>query len=266
MNYFLEISRAIMMQRRSMAKDAAGAATANGANKRAVDLLQLLMDAETKREDGTSDVLSEEEITSNIFLILLAGFETTGSLLTFSTYELACNPLIQERLRREVTDAVSVDDGEVKFDTIMSLKFLDAVVNESLRCYAAVVDSNRLATRDYKIESHGIRVQKGVLINIPVYAMHHDPLYHPNPFTFDPERFMPENRDKIKPYTFLPFLHGPRNCIGSRFALLEVKTALAVVLMKYDILKSDRTAVPLDLSPSTLILGAKEVVVRYRKR
>lgn len=63
--------------------------------------------------------------------------------------------------------------------------------------------------------SDGITLPKGTEVSIAIYATHHDEKYFPNPNTFDPDRFLPENADKIQPYTYLPFTKGPRDCIGT---------------------------------------------------
>ena len=197
----------------------------------------------------------------------MAGYETTSSLLTFCTYSLAVNPEIQDRLRREIEEAVAADAGEIKYDTIMNLKYLDAVINETLRLYTPGLRNFKHATTDYVFKSVGLKVRKGSRIIIPLYAIHHQEEFFPEPFKFDPGRFMPENKDKLLPYTFLPFSVGPRNCIGARFALPEAKTALVSVLLKYNINHCTQTAVPLDLSTSTMVsLIAKEVTVNYSHR
>ena len=255
LNFLVDMSRSILQQRKQMGK-----------NKN-VDMLQLMLDAETTSADGQVQRLTDEEIIANTLLILVAGYETTSSLLTFCTYCLAMNPEIQDRLRQEIEEAVAADAGEIKYDTIMNLKYLDAVINETLRLYIPSVNVQRNVTNDYEFKSLGLKVKKGSKIMIPLYAIHHQEEFFPDPFKFDPERFMPENKDNLIPYTFLPFLLGPRNCIGARFALLEAKTALASVLIKYNINRCDQTAVPLDMSESSFILiSAKEVIVNYSQR
>ena len=78
-------------------------------------------------------------------------------------------------------------------------------------------------------------------IRIPVYAIHHDQSYFPDPDQFIPERFMPENSYRINPYTFLPFGKGPRNCVGMRFALMNIKTAVVNILAKYRFIRTQNT-------------------------
>jgi cytochrome P450 len=68
-----------------------------------------------------------------------------------------------------------------------------------------------------------------------VWSLHHDPAFWTDPFYFDPERFAPENRDKIIEMTYMPFGDGPRNCIGRRFALMEAKMTLVEVFRRYTV-------------------------------
>lgn len=82
---------------------------------------------------------------------------------------------------------------------------------------------------------------------IPTFAIHHDPEAWPNPEKFDPDRFREKNEGTRHSYQFLPFGAGPRNCIAMRFALMEIKIALAKVLMKYRFVQSPETQVPLAL-------------------
>ena len=80
----------------------------------------------------------------------------------------------------------------------------------------------------------------------PIYCFHHDPEYFPEPDKFDPERFNEENRKSIDPDTYLPFGIGPRNCIGSRFALMEIKTIFYSLLLKFSFELTEKTKIPFE--------------------
>jgi len=72
----------------------------------------------------------------------------------------------------------------------------------------------RKATQNYDVPGESLTIEKGQKITIPLYSIHHDPKYYPNPDTFDPERFTEEEKSKRPNGTFLPFGDGPRHCIG----------------------------------------------------
>ena len=72
-----------------------------------------------------------------------------------------------------------------------------------------------------------------MIVQIPVAGLHLDPDFWENPEDYNPDRFLPENKNEIKPFTYLPFGLGPRNCIAMRFALMETKTCLAEFVLNY---------------------------------
>lgn len=82
---------------------------------------------------------------------------------------------------------------------------------------------------------------------VSIAGLQRDPQYFPNPLKFDPERFSPENRKKIDPYTYIPFGIGPRNCIGNRFALMEVKALISKILCHFEIVPIEKTEIPIKM-------------------
>lgn len=117
---------------------------------------------------------------------------------------------------------------------------------------------NRICTKNHTIEpiSPGekpLHVEKGTELNIPMFAIHHDPKYYPDPERFDPERFNEENNKNIRPYTYFPFGLGPRNCIGARFTLIEMKVVLFHLLSRFEIIPVEKTAIPLRFHQNTVV-------------
>lgn len=85
---------------------------------------------------------------------------------------------------------------------------------ETLRKYPFGPFLNRHCNEDYVIDETGLTIEKGISVIVPLYGMHHDPKYFPEPDKFDPERFNDENKISIESCSYLPFGDGPRNCIG----------------------------------------------------
>jgi cytochrome P450 family 3 subfamily A len=100
-----------------------------------------------------------------------------------------------------------------------------------------------------------------MVVQVPIYARHHDPEFYPNPYRFDPNRFLPENRHLLTPYTYLPFGAGPRNCVGMRFGLMEAKTAIVNLINKFKFVRTENTKVPLEFVKGSRILKAKDITV-----
>lgn len=102
-----------------------------------------------------------------------------------------------------------------------------------------------------------IHISAGTCLWLPIFSIQRDAKYYPNPDTFDPERFSEESRGNIKPYTYFPFGSGPRNCIGSRFALLEAKTICFHLLAKLELSPCSKTLIPMKLQRASFNLSAE---------
>jgi cytochrome P450 family 9 len=100
--------------------------------------------------------------------------------------------------------------------------------------------------------------EKGKSFMIPISAYHYDPKYFPEPEKFIPERFSEENKSKIDPDTYLPFGIGPRNCIGCRFALMEVKTLFYYLLRNFSLEVTAKTQIPLKLAKNPMGLKSEK--------
>ncbi|MEO0497156.1 MAG: cytochrome P450 [Pseudomonadota bacterium] len=190
------------------------------------DLLDLMLSAEN--DDGQR--LSEQEIEDNLMAFVAAGYETTARGLTWSLYLLSQSPQWLERMRVEL-DAEDLDN----LDPAMWLDHLPvtrAVFDEAMRLYPPVPLIVRQAADDAKIGNEKVPAKTG-FITWPFVLHRHATLWEA-PDAFRPERFMPENRDQIDRFAYLPFGAGPRICVGMRFALQEAIIALAHLVRDLD--------------------------------
>ncbi|XP_029170205.1 cytochrome P450 9e2-like [Nylanderia fulva] len=211
------------------------------------DMIHLLMQARDKTGDNNPN-LTLEDIVSQAFIFFLAGFETSSILMCFAAHELAINQDIQDRLREEVLQHLG-EGNDISYESLSKMTYMDMVISETLRKYPPVIMTDRLCTQSSELPPpqpgyKSVIVESDIIMMIPVYALHHDPKYFPNPGKFDPERFSEENKNNIVPYTYLPFGEGPRKCIGNRFALMETKILIARLLQKFILRKTEKTMDP----------------------
>ncbi|KAF5300649.1 hypothetical protein FQA39_LY11110 [Lamprigera yunnana] len=214
----------------------------------------------TQPNDKHTGMLTDDDITAQAFLFFFGGFETTATLICFMSHELATNPNVQTKLQKEIDEVLERCGGKIDYVSLLEMKYLDMVVSESLRKWPPGIALERKCIRDYIInrEKEGkapLKITKGLSISIPVLAIHHDPKYFPNPDKFDPERFSDKNKHKILPFSYMPFGSGPRNCIASRFALMEIKILFFYLLSEFDLVPTKKTVIPLVLSRKKLVLA-----------
>lgn len=229
-------------------------------------------------EDASSSTLklnnktswSDVDIAAQCFLFFIAGFDTTSTTLTFATYELVTAPDIQEKVYEEIMATKSQLNGKpVTYEIIHKMEYLDAFISEVLRCHPPGFLTDRVCNKDTKIKDHQGKefvIPNKAKLWINVYGIHHDHRYFPNPMKFDPNRFLGENKKKIVPNTYLPFGLGPRACIGSRFALMEVKLMLYYLLSEFSIEACDKTTIPLRYSASFSLAPEGDLIVQLKKR
>ncbi|KAB0794253.1 hypothetical protein PPYR_13873 [Photinus pyralis] len=205
--------------------------------------------------------LTDEIITAQALIFFFAGFDSSSTLMSFLSYELAVNPDIQKRLHREVDDTLEQCNGSVTYEALFKMKYLDMVVSETLRKWPTITAIDRLCVKPYTIVptkdgEEPVHLEEGDLVWFPMYALHRDPKYYPEPERFDPERFSDENKSKIVPYSYFPFGVGPRSCIGNRFALLETKLLFFILLSKFELTVVEKTDIPLPLCKKQFSLAA----------
>ncbi|XP_058462581.1 probable cytochrome P450 9f2 [Malaya genurostris] len=216
-------------------------------------------------------VWTENELIAQCFLFFLAGFDTVSTAMTFLTYELTINPDVQNRLYEEIVQTNnSLNNTPLSYEMLQKMEYMDMVVSEGLRKWPPAVVSDRYCTKDYVYDDGaGTRfvIEKHQTIWIPTIAIHHNPKYYPNPEIFDPERFNEVNRSNINTAAYLPFGVGPRNCIGSRLALMEVKLILYYLLKDFSLEPTEKTQVPLKMLKNLFALQAENGVwVEFKPR
>ncbi|XP_043471294.1 probable cytochrome P450 6a14 [Leptopilina heterotoma] len=228
-----------------------------------VDLLKQVKDDLNRLTDiEVTDTL----IAAQAFVFFTAGFETSSTTMSNALYELALNPSIQDKLRREIQEELKITEGKLFYDRINNLKLLHMVFQETLRMYPPITVLMRKATENYTFTDYNVTLRKGDKVWIPIYGIHRDSKYHPNPDTFDPDRFKDEEVSTRHPMVFLPFGDGPRNCIGARFAVYQTKVGLMTILKNYRVDVCEKTTIPYVNHQSSFLLQPKDgIYLKFKK-
>ena len=250
-SYFPEIAKQIVKSRRQQ-----------GPTGRK-DLLQLMINARDETTGEQVSRLTDDEIVAQCVVFLLAGFETSSNTLGFTLYYLVVNPDVQDKLRVEIKDSIDSNAKKPLCEVAQHIEYLDCVVKESQRLCPTLAQVNRECSEDYDL--NGIHIPAGIEIVIPIYFLHHDPDAWTDPEKFNPERFRSPSKDGRHALQFLPFGAGPRNCIGMRFALMEMKIALVKILTKFRFEKSPETQVTLVIQPGFTLSAKDGIYVRVSK-
>ena len=215
MAYFRKIvTDTVAMRSEKLARDPHGAPE---------DFLTLLLRAEGP------DGLSRQEIEDNIITFIGAGHETTARALGWTIYCLAEATWERDRVEREIDEVLRREPDPVKW--LDAMPYTRAVFEEALRLYPPAPSINRepIADDEYK----GLKIPRKAQVLVMPWTVHRHRKLWDKPEAFLPERFHPENRDRIDRYQYLPFGAGPRVCIGMSFAMQEAIIALAVLLSRF---------------------------------
>lgn len=190
------------------------------ADSPAVDLLDVF----ARARDESGELLDDHEIADHVFTMLVAGVDPTAIALSWAVYWIHESCEVKETLLRELENLGTSPSAS----DILELPYLSAVCHEVLRMYPVVTTpTGRKLTKRVVIGER--EFQPGVTLLPCTYLIHHRPDLYPDPDRFRPERFM-ENRFGSSEY--LPFGGGSRTCIGATLAPVQMKIALATMLMR----------------------------------
>jgi cytochrome P450 len=187
------------------------------------DLLSMLL--ETQDAD-TGARMTDKQIRDEVMTIFFAGHETTASVLGWTLYFLAQHPAVERRVREE--QARVLEGRRPAMADIPRLTYSRQVFDEVLRFYPPGWFLSRIAQEDDELG--GYKIPAGSVVSLSPFVTHHLPEFWDNPEGFDPERFSPEQASGRHKFAYLPFLNGPRKCIGDTFALTEMQLALPIIL------------------------------------
>lgn len=225
------------------------------------DLIQLMMDTRNKKESGKK-TLTVQNMANHAFSFFFGGFDTVAAQTCVLLHMLVENPEVQQRLQQEIDETLESNNGQLSYEVIQEMKYLDAVINEILRLHPIAVFIDRMCVKSFELPpalpgDMPFTVKPGMNVWIPVKSIHHDPKYYDDPEKFKPERFLDNGKSIISSGAYFPFGIGPRICIGNRFALIEMKVLICHILAVCDVKAGSKTGIPLEFEKGVFNATAK---------
>ncbi|KAJ0182458.1 hypothetical protein K1T71_001827 [Dendrolimus kikuchii] len=208
--------------------------------KRKTAMLDLLIAAE---KDGLIDNAGiQEEVDTFMF----EGHDTTASGLTFCLMLLANHKDVQDKIVAELNEIFGDLTRPANMNDLSKMRYLECCIKESLRLYPPVHFISRNLSESIKLGNYTL--PGGIFCHIHIYDLHRREDLFKNANEFNPDRFLPENSVGRHPYSYIPFSAGPRNCIGQKFAMMEMKLAISEILREFELVPGTR--------PSDIVLVA----------
>jgi cytochrome P450 len=186
-----------------------------------LNILSLLMDTVAAEQQ-----LSDDQLIGHATLLFAAAHLTTAHTFSWTLFLLAQHPQVLQKLQEELSREIAGDIPQL--DELEKLPYLDAVIRESMRVLPASSYSQRI-TAD-PVVLGGLPLNAGNVVIFSQYITHHRPDLYERPDEFLPERW---ERINPSPYAYLPFGAGPRMCIGATLAMVEIRTALTMMLRRF---------------------------------
>ncbi|KOB67392.1 Cytochrome P450 monooxygenase Cyp4M5 [Operophtera brumata] len=171
--------------------------------------------------------------------------------------------MFQDKIFSELKDIFGDSTRSATMEDLTKMRYLECCIKESLRLYPPVHFISRQLNE--KVTLSGYTIPSGVFCHIVILDLHRSPNLYKDPLKFDPDRFLPENSMGRHPYAYIPFSAGPRNCIGQKFAMMEMKSAISEILRKFELFPVTRTE-DIEFTADLVLRNARPVYVSFRKR
>jgi len=200
--------------------------------QRTNDVIDMCIDWWDKLDTPEYKQLKITELTliMQALIFWFAAQDQISTMVAGVIYHMTKDPELERRIYEEVDRVFAKHNGKIEHDQLKELVLMNSCINECLRLYAFFHRTERVCTKDWENEEYNLKIKKGMVIQIPIWALNRNPEYNENPDTFDPDRFMPENKDKLNTYSSTAFGFGARGCTGKQFATESMPLVLAYML------------------------------------
>lgn len=238
-----------------------------GALKRLDQVIYQIIENKKQESFGSNDLVSRfmnpeeddqwemspKELRDEVMSIFLAGHETSANVLSWTFYQLATHPEVQQKIFDEVN---TLGEKALTFKDLNSLQYTTQVLNETMRLFPPIWHFGRSNIQIDKIG--GYTIPKRTYLRISPITIQRRQDYWKNPESFNPDRFA-ENKSKGQtPFTHIPFGAGPRMCPGRNFAMMEMVLIVAMVVRKF---KLSYKGEKIEMAPLLTLRTNKDVLL-----
>ncbi|XP_032552822.1 cytochrome P450 4B1-like [Chiroxiphia lanceolata] len=225
--------------------------------KKHLDFLDILLCS----KDANGVGLSDEDLRAEVDTFMFEGHDTTASGISWLFYCMSLHPEYQQRCREEIQGILG-DRDTIEWDDLGKMTYTTMCIKESLRLFPPVPSVSRQLSKPITF-SDGRSLPAGCQVALNIFAIHRNRDVWENPEIYDPLRFSPENSAQRHSHAFLPFSAGPRNCIGQQFAMNEMKVALALTLLRFE-LCPDPSKLPI-MVPQLVLKSSNGIHLHLKK-
>ncbi|XP_071042489.1 cytochrome P450 4V2-like isoform X2 [Parasteatoda tepidariorum] len=246
-----------MIENNKLLKNITNDGISNAKRHRA--FLELLLEHHIKDPSFT-----EEDIREEVDNFMFAGYDTTAMAISWTLYLVGLYRHVQIKIQEDLDEIFEGDnEREIERNDLLRMRYLECVIKETLRLYPAVTFTAREVKENFNVLDY--EVKKGSSCLIFPFMLHKDPEIFPDPEKFNPERFFPENATGRHPFAYVPFSAGARNCIGQKFAMMEVKTVLTNVFRNFEVTSKDPRD-KVNVTPNLISRNLDPLMLRFTPR
>ena len=227
------------------------------------DILTFIAEESLPGSGGAAEGITEENFVGNLLQIMVAGHETSATVLTWSSYIFATDHAIQDRVRAEINALLATNPHPTYAELESSLHYTDNLLKEVNRVFSPAAVTYREAAQDVVFQ--GVPLRKGTVLDVIPAVTHLDPrIWGDSVDTFDPSRWDADRLTPAQadPYVFAGFSNGPRICLGKSFAVLEMKLVLLHMVPRFRFLAVER---PFEIESPGLATRPSDMLLRIEK-
>ncbi|XP_044733626.1 uncharacterized protein LOC123296229 [Chrysoperla carnea] len=215
---------------------------------------------------------TKDDLVSNVVTLFIDGVETSATTIRGILYEIAAQPRVFKKLRKEIDTILNKNNNKFTYDGIQEMTYLDSCISEGLRICSAVLFAMRQCTLPFEFPSQkdgepGVKIDKGISVVLPFYSIHYDENLYPNPEEYKPERFYDDETKVQAKANLFGFGDGPRICLGMRYGTMVTRLGLATIISKFDVTVNEKSKERAkNIGPSFLFAPNVEPIVDFHKR